>query len=140
MEFKSLFIGMLLVALVVLSLSGFISQTQKNYNVTSPISTNPDINYLNELKNNVSTLFDNSNNSQSALYSENPSVDSGGLMLTTIVGAGKILTGSVRLIYDILVGGLAKNLGIDSSTLSILGTIMVGGIILLVWSLYRLGR
>lgn len=145
MEFRGLFINILLVALVCLGIFGFITTLQGNYddsayNVTDKIASNPKVAYLNDLKANITTIYGNSNSSQSAFYSETPSVDSGGLMLTTIVSAGKILSATISVVYDILVNGVAKQIGVDSSTVIIIEAIMIGGVILLAWSLFRLGR
>lgn len=140
MEFRQFYINMLLVAIIVLGTTGFIVGLQANYNVHEPIVNNSKVAYLTQLQGNVTAIGGNANASNTGFYSQSPQVDTGGLMLTTIVGAGKLLVNSIGLIYDIVVVGVAQSLGIDSSVMILLEAMLIGGLVLLIWSVIRLGR
>jgi hypothetical protein len=140
MEFRGLFFSSLLIALIAMGITIFIIGLQSNYSVDNGIKDDQEVSYLTDLQDNVTTIFSNSNSSQGAFYSQSPNVDSGGLMLTTIVSAGQIFSSSISLIYNIIVVGAASSLGISSSILLIIEAMMMGGVVLLAWSLYRLGR
>lgn len=140
MDFRTFFLNMLGVMLVVVSIVGFITVTQSHYNVQQPLVNNSQVAYLTNLKGNISTIYATANNSQTGFYSQSPSTDAGGLFTTGIAIAGQLLSGTIQVIYDILVLGLAGTLGIDPAIVLILETMMIGGVVLLIWSLWRLGR
>lgn len=140
MEFKQLFIGMIMVAMLVIGVFMFAINTQSNYNVQEPIANDSKLAFYNNLTNSIGGIGNNSNSSQTGFYSSPPSVDSGGLMLTTIVTSGQILTKTIQLTFDIILGGEASVLGLPLWFTALLNALIVGVIILLIWSLIRLGR
>lgn len=142
MEFKGFFINMLLVVAIIFASVGFIVTMQGpgNYNVANPLINDSSATFLTNISQSATNLSSNASSGQSAFYSSNPSVDSGGLIITTIVSAGQIFSGTISTMYNILIGGLASNLGIDPVLVGIFTAMMIGGIVLMAWSLYRLGR
>lgn len=139
-DFKSLYINSLLIGLVIVGMFAFVVELQTNYNPPNPVSSDSRVSFIYNLTNNLNGVSGNSNNASSALYSTSPSVDTGGLMLTTIVGTTQLLFGSIYLVWYATIGGLANVLGFGILVTTIFTAILIGLVILLAWSVYRLGR
>jgi hypothetical protein len=140
MEFKSFYFSMLLVGLCVVGIFGFVISVQNNYSVQNPIVNNSNMAFVNNLTTTLGGTQATATNAQNATYSAPPSVDTGGLMLTTIVSGGQILTGTIQAIYDGTIGFVANILGVSSIVIVVFSAMLIGGLILMIWSLIRLGR
>lgn len=138
MDFRTLFVSILLVGLISTGIIIVAINTQSDYG-NNQLANDKRLGFYSNLTNTLNNEQGISQNSSNTLYSQSPSVDSGGLMLTTIVSAGQIL-GSSGAILNILFTGLASILGISPLALGVFMAILIGSLVLLGWSLYRLGR
>lgn len=140
MEFKGLYISFMLIGLCAISMIAFALTLQSSNN----INTLANDSRISGLNNNLTLALggtkQTADSAYNSTYSSPPNVDTGGLMLTSIPGTAITLYRTINVIFGVLTLGLGSIFGVSPLVMTILGAILVGGIILLIWSLIRLGR
>jgi hypothetical protein len=147
MEARGLIINFLLIGLIALSMIVFVVNIQQKNDLNATIlndPSNPVAGTLNTtysgLESALSSSQGTAQNGSSSFNQETPSTGFGSLIFYTIVNAGTIFTGTLRLIFDTTIGGVATILGVSSIVVVTFTTIIIITIVLLLYSLFRLGR
>jgi hypothetical protein len=140
MEFRNLIVSFLLVGLVAVAMIAFAFKLQEQNNINS-LATSPTIGATyGNLSNALGGGSADAQDQKESFDSDPTSQSFGGIIFTTIISAGRTFGDSVLLIYNIIAGGIGSTLGISSNVLAVFSTILIVSLILLAWSLYRLGR
>lgn len=137
-NFEESFTTFALLALFFISVFAFIITIQSENHAKNPIINDP---LLNETYKRISdSISKNTKQTESNYQSfnqENPTIDAGSIVLSTIISGGKIFASMIFGTYNILIKLPARALGIDERILGTIFIILVIGIIIGLWVLIR---
>jgi ABC-type uncharacterized transport system fused permease/ATPase subunit len=138
--FKNLFITFALFGLLVYSLLSFIIIIQDDNNAESKLTDNPLINKsFYQLESNLSTAEAKANQQKTNFEEESPTISFGSLVFNTITSIGKVFSGMILGVYNVLIKLPISLLGVSPVIAGIISTILVILIILGLWEVYKLG-
>lgn len=140
MGFRETAINAVLVGLVILAFIAFAAQTASDNNPNRTIISNPSINQTySSLSTTLNGAAGIAGGQLNATSSETPTLGFGSLVLFSIVGAGRVFTGLVTGIYQIIFVLMVQQLQIPVILINVLITIILISVIFLGWRLYRIG-
>lgn len=139
-DFRELLTSFVIIGLCVFSIMAFVITTQSQNNVSDPV-VNVEVigsaySSLNE------SLRDQQSNSESALelfQSENPLVVFGSIIFYSVISSGKLFTGTIVGIFNILIKLPIVLLGVDPAVASAIILILIATIVIGLWRLYKVG-
>ena len=139
-KFYDLFINMMYVGLVILSMFAFGVSFQEENNVDNQFIENSLMNdtYFNLTKN-LGGLSDKSQAQKTLFESENPTGGFGTILLFSIVSTGKVFNGMVVGVFNTIIKLPVVFLGLDSTIVSVISTMLILTIIIGLWIVYKLG-
>jgi len=139
--FKGLIVGFLLVGLFFFAMVNFAYQFAIDNGANQTIMGNADINKsFGKMELQLNESSDTAQGQRQSLESETPIFSAGFFILGSILGAGKVFTSSLIVIFDILTGPISLYLGISSTVIGVITAILLISIIFLAWRLYKLGE
>lgn len=141
MEFKGFIISSILLGLFIFAMiQGFTYLAVEN-DVSNPLRDNEAINStVNELETELEDLDNSTQDIRDAFTEDKTSVETGFLLLGSIIDAGTNLGGILVTIYKLSLGLIAETLGVSSLVFAVMVAILLITLILLAWSLYKSGR
>jgi len=141
MEFRKVWISFVLIGLFVFALLSFIVQFQSDNEQEENILGNSIINEtFKNLETNLSNFSSTSQSQKDNFESEVPSTSFGSLIIFSIVSSGKIFSGLLIGIYNILIILPASIFGVSQVVIGVASSVLVFSIILLLWRLYKTGE
>lgn len=139
-NFEKTFITLALFGLMVIAIFSFVINVQNDNEASDGIINND---LVNNTYSDLGGKIDNDVRSAESSYvsfnENNPTIDAGQIVLSTIVSAGKVFNGMGIGFYTIIVKLPARYLGIDEKVLGIIFTIIVLVIIIGLYILARVG-
>ena len=138
MDFKDIFVNSILLSLVLIALFSFIISTQINNGVSHPISEDKLLNSTyNSLKQNVTTNVEQSNKQYQSFNEENPNIEAGSIVLSTIISGGKNFGSMIFPIYNYLIKLPIQKLGVEDYVTGSILMILIFLIILGIWFIIK---
>lgn len=132
-------ISAILVGLFVISFIAFANYGANDNNGRNIMG----ISYINQTFGSMSsalTGFSSDAGTQlNATSTESPTTNFGSLVLNSIVGAGRVFTGSITSVYNVINILLIQGLGIPAIVLNILAGLILVSVIFFAWRMFRLG-
>lgn len=140
-NFRTLIVASLITGLFLFSMISLVIQMSTDNEIDAIILQNENINRtFSQLGGNLSNAQGVAQSQRLGFESEVPTVGTNSFLFESIIGAGKVFTGMWRNIYDITFGLLSTTLGVDPIIIGTLISILLIIIVLLAWSLYKIGR
>ena len=138
--FKSVFITFALFGLLVFSLMSFIVKIQTDNDAESSLLDNEIINKsFYQLESNLTNAEKDANQQKGIFEEETPTVSFGSLVFTTITSIGKVFSGIIMGVYNLLIKLPMSILGVSPVIAGVISTILIILIILGLWEVYKLG-
>lgn len=139
-EFDDLWVKFSLIGLVVASLFSFIVYFEQDNGETDTVLNNSILNRTYQgLQTNLSAFGDETQSQRSVFESETPTDSFGSLIIFSIVSSGKIFTGMLIGVFNLLILLPTAILGLDALTISVLSGILLVTIIFALWRKYKQG-
>ena len=137
-NFQETFLNFAIIGLAVFCIFAFVITSQSNNNVSNSVSSDPFFNstYSN-LRTNLNSYSNDSQTQKNNFERDNPTVTTGGLTFTSIVGAGKIFNTMIINVYNIIIVLPAVYFGVDPVVISVISGVLIVIIILTLWYLYK---
>ena len=143
MEFRDYFVWAMVTGLFVLLIVSFVSNFQTQNNADININQNPFLNrFVTNVSNELNSSADNAEAQRQAYATEtsNPILTSLGFAFTSILNAGNTFISSVVNIFGALFFFIGSFFSINPIVTGTILAIIIGTILLAVWSLIRAGR
>lgn len=141
MEFRKLWVTFALIGLMVFSLLAFIVQFQTDNQQADSILNNTIINRTySGLQTNLSSFGSTSQGQRGVFESETPTDSFGSLIIFSIVSSGKIFTGMLVGVFNLLILLPSSLLGLSPVIVSTLSAILIVSIIFALWRVYKVGE
>lgn len=139
-KFRHIFITFALFGLLVFSLMSFIIKVQTDNNAENPLLDNKIINssYY-QLQSNLTSAEEDANQQKGIFEEETPTISFGSLVFTTITSIGKVFSGIIMSVYNLLIKLPMSILGVSPLIAGVISTILIILIILGLWEVYKLG-
>ena len=139
-KFEKLFVNYALLGLLILSLLAFGFTLQTDNNASETIKDNTLLNEsFGQLQTNLGGMRSKSQTQRELFEEEKPTAGFVSLILFSVVSSGKVFTGMIMGTFNVLIKLPMIVFGIDPIIASVLSTILLVGIILGLWVLYKLG-
>lgn len=139
-NFEETFTTFALLALFVISFFAFIIIVQAENHAEDPIVNDPLLNLTySTISENVAQNVNKTEANYLSFNEENPTIDAGSIVLSTIISGGKIFSSMILGTWNTLIGFPARVLGIDERIVGIIFTILIIGLIIGLWILVRFG-
>jgi len=137
---KSFVISSLLIGLFAIALVSFGVKIAENNNANQTILDNEAISSgYTSINSSLAKSQTDFENQSGTFFSEAPIIGEIGIILTSIVNVGKVITGTARGIYDLTIGMIFSTFGINNIVLTVITSIILITIVLIVWRTYRSG-
>jgi hypothetical protein len=131
---SAILVGLFLIALINFANYGALDNNGRN------IMDMPSINKsFGSMTNSLTGFSQDTGTQLNATSTETPTTSFGSLVLNSIVGAGRVFTGSVLGVYNVINVFMIETLGIPSIVLNILLGIIIVSLIFFMWRAIRLG-
>lgn len=141
MKFGNLVIGIILVGLFFFSLTAFAVQTQTNNPTNSSLQNDAVFNSTyNSIQSSLITTSGTANTTKNVLETDTPTAGFGSLIFFSIVGIGKLLSGTTIGMYNIIEGAAYHYIGISPIILGAISAILLITIVLAAYRLYKVGE
>lgn len=139
-QFEKLFMSFMIVGLLIIGSLAFIITIQSDNSVSDKFIDNELINETySGLSEDLVGLRDQSQAQKTLFESENPTSGFGTILLFSIVSSGKVFNGMIIGIFNTIIKLPVAFLGLDPIIISVLSTLLILGIILGAWAIYKLG-
>lgn len=139
-QFESLFNKIIISGLVIFCLIFFIATIQTDNDAAEKFLDDPVINSTyGSLASDLGTLGEESQTQKTLFESENPTAGFGTILLFSIVSAGKVFNGMIIGIFNTIIKLPVVFLGVDNTIISVLASLLILGIIIGLWAIYKLG-
>lgn len=138
-DFKDIFVTFALVGLFVFAMLSFVYITQQDNNVDTILENDLMNRTYQGLNTNLSAFRSDSQTQRENFESDVPTAGFGSLLIFSIVSAGKVFTGMIVAVFNLIVVLPATFLGISPIVMSVLSSILITLIVLGLWRLYKLG-
>jgi hypothetical protein len=139
-NFENNFVNFAMFGLMIISIFAFVIITQSQNNAPEKIIDNDLINQTySDLGGEITKDTASSESNYISFNENNPTIDSGQIVLSTIVSGGKVFSSMIFGFYNIIIKLPARILGIDEKILGIIFTILIIVIIIGLYTLIRVG-
>lgn len=139
-SFKNIFVTFALFGLLVYSLMSFIVKIQIDNDAENNLLDNEIINKsFYQLESNLTSAEEKANQQKAGFEEESPTISFGSLVFTTITSIGKVFSGIIMGVYNLLIKLPMSILGVSPVVAGVLSTILIVLIILGLWAIYKLG-
>ncbi len=139
-KFEKTFMNFMFIGLLIIGSLAFIIIVQNDNSVSDKFIDNEIINETYEgLSEDLEGLRSQSQAQKTLFESENPTAGFGTILLFSIVSAGKVFNGMIIGIFNTLIKLPVVFLGLDPIITSVLSAMLILGIILGLWAIYKLG-
>lgn len=139
--FRNTFIMFALIGLFAFAMISFIVTFQRDNGVSTTILSNEIINRTySGLESNLSSFRDVAQGQRENFEAEVPERGFGSLIIFSIVSVGQKFTSLLVGVYNILIVLPAATLGVPKVVISVITSILIISLIILAWSVYRMGR
>lgn len=140
MNFRKLWINYALIGLFVFLFLSFIVIFQTDNSQSETILENPLLNRTYQgLQTNLSTFGSTAQGQKGTFEAETPTESFGSLIIFAIVSSGKIFSGMLIAIFNLLIFLPASVLGVSPVVTSVMSSILIITIIFLLWRAYKQG-
>jgi len=139
-DFGNLFTLFALIGLLIFGLISFGYNFQQENDMVNTIRDDDRINktYI-DLNSSLSDFRNKAELRKGSFENESATESSGSLILFTITSAGKVFTGMITGVYNVLIVLPALILGIDPIIISVFTALLLVTLVLSLWRLYRQG-
>lgn len=139
-QFEDLFRNFMILGLIVVSLIFFIITLQSDNSVSDKFIDDPVINSTyGSLSTSLEGFGEQSQAQKTLFESENPTAGFGTILLFSIVSAGKVFNGMIISVFNTIIKLPVVFLGLDPLVISLLSASLILGIIIGLWTIYKLG-
>lgn len=140
MGFREILISSLLVGLIIICLFGFASQTATDNNANRSIMDDTGVNTaFSNMTSAINNAYPTASAQLNSTSEEQPSLSFGSLVLFSIVGAGRVFTGTLTGIYQIFFVLVVTELHIPAIVMNTFMAIILITLIFSLWRLIRIG-
>ncbi len=141
MGLKELFVTFALIGIFILCMVNFGVQIARDNEATNSILDNEQINasFKSGLESDLSSFRDQSEAERDVFEEDNPKVGAGFFMLDAVMGAGKIFTGMIVGVFNLIILPLESIIGIPSAVIGVIISILIVSLVLLAWRVYKSG-
>ena len=142
MKLIELFITFALIGIFILCMVNFGVQMALDNESNNSILDNAQINesFGSGLRANLSSFQGKSEAERGIFEKDNPKVGAGFFMLDAIMGAGRIFTGMIVGVFNLILMPLETIIGIDKAILGVIISILLVSLVLLAWRVYKAGE
>ncbi len=139
-QFEKTFMNFMIIGLLIVGLLAFIIILQNDNSISDKFIDNEIINETYAgLSEDLEGLRGQSQAQKTLFESENPTAGFGTILLFSIVSAGKVFNGMIISLFNTLIKLPVVFLGLDPVIVSVLSAMLILGIILGLWAVYKLG-
>ncbi len=142
MKLIELFITFALIGVFILCMVNFGVQVARDNESNNTILDNAQINasFGSGLEANLSSFQSKSEAERGIFEKDSPKVGGGFFMLDAIMGAGRIFTGMIVGIFNLILLPLESVIGVDNAVIGVIISILIVSLVFLAWRVYKAGE
>lgn len=140
-EFRDLAVSFILIGIVTFAFIAWAIQIQSDNNAADRLSSNSEIGRMyGNIGEELNKSQDSAQGQKVAQEQETPTLSATSLIYYTITKAPQVIGETITGVYNTLIGGASRIIGVNKTILAGFTAILLITIIFLVWSLVRAGR